>query len=627
MIKDMSIRNMSVRGLTISVLAVLAFGSIILAVIATTQFRHAALESKQASVSRLIEAAAKQSMEIVLKRVSDMAETVKSQVRDPLISVVNNPSNSTAQAELVSILNEQFHESFATTGILDVKKLRAYDAELRPLGQSSEGMSGLSPDLPASVYTQAKGREGPERLKTISSLWLSSHDALYSILVPIGGLRIVGYLEIVVNPALNLRAVSDITQLPLTIQSMDGKQLFRSDQWQNLASGSTEPFPYALAADSGEPALNLLVLENLDAFYSKLRRVAIMVIGGMALLMGLGMVISLKLFRQHLFLPVQRLSTNMGRCAEGDLTIAVRGEGVREIYILSDALSELEAKLRDQVRNISNDADQLAQSATTLSTTTDQIKISSDNQRRDTAQVASAISEMAATVQDVASSASRAAIAAKEAESAACEGRLVVDETVSYIENLATVVAHSSQVIQRVESDSDDVGKVLDVIRTVADQTNLLALNAAIEAARAGEHGRGFAVVANEVRTLAHRTQESTLEIQRIIEQLQTGTRDAVAAMQQGHQQTQHCVSQATKAGQALHTINSAVNTIATMNEQIASAAEQQHVVSADISRNIANINQQVNQTADSTKVTAENAAGLADLASHLRKLIAHFKI
>jgi methyl-accepting chemotaxis protein len=172
-----------------------------------------------------------------------------------------------------------------------------------------------------------------------------------------------------------------------------------------------------------------------------------------------------------------------------------------------------------------------------------------------------------------------------------------------------------------------DVGKVIDVIRSVSEQTNLLALNAAIEAARAGQHGRGFAVVADEVRTLASRTQESTAEIERIIEKLQVGTRDAVAAMKQGHKQTQDCVTQASNAGQSLHTINNAVASILRMNEQIASAAEQRQAVSTDINKNVANINQQVSNTADSTKLTAENAVNLTELADHMRKLIAHFKI
>lgn len=627
MLEGISVRNLSVRGLTIGVLSILAFGSILLTVIATTQFRHAALESKQASAGRLLEVAAAQAMDVMQKRVADMAETVQNQLRTPVINLENEPSNSGTRQALITSLNEQFHQSFATTGILDVEKLRAYDEDLKPLAASSEGISGLTRDLPSGLYAQAHVRQGAERLKTISALWTSDHGPLYSTLVPIGGLRIIGYVEIVVNPAFNLRDVANIVQHPITLKSVAGKQLFQSSQWQDLENGSSESFSHTLSTGSGEPALQILMLENLGKFYTKLRFYTLMVIGGMVLLMGLGMTISLTLFRRHLFLPVQRLATNMGRCAEGDLTISVQGEGLREIYVLTDALAELIAKLRNQVLGISTNADQLAQSATSLSSVTEQVKASIDDQHHNTTNAADAISEMTSSVQNVAVSAVKAAESAKEAETAANEGAVVVSETVARIENLATVVEQSSELIQRVEGDSGDVGKVVDVIRSVAEQTNLLALNAAIEAARAGEHGRGFAVVADEVRTLASRTQESTAEIERIIEKLQAGTREAVTAMQQGHHQTQHCVTQASKAGQSLHVINNAVASIVRMNEQIASAAEQQQVVSVEISKNVTNINQQVSNTADSTRLTAENAVNLAELADHMRKLIAHFKV
>ena len=611
----MTIRKLSVRGLTLSILVIFACGSIALAIFTNSQFRHEALKTKQASVTRLIEIAAAQSLELMRKRVSDMAETVQQQVRDPLVATVNAPADSTARATLIASLNDQFHQGFATTGILDVKKLRAYDADLNPLAQSSQGLGNLSASLPPSLYMQAHGRQGPERLKLISGSWLSSQGLLYSQLIPVGGLHIVGYVEIVVDPVLNLRNVADITRLPLTIQTLNGEQLFRSEEWQTLDNGANTPFSHVLAADSGEPGLELRVLEDMDHFNSRLHRAEVISIGGMALLMGLGMLVSLLLLRRSLFMPMRRLSAGMERCADGDLTVTVQGEGLQETFILSDALAQLVAKLRNQVSGISSAANQVAQSATTLS--------------RETTHVASAMTEMSSSVQNVANNAVNAAESAKEAERAVNEGRMVVDETVAYIKNLAAAVEQTSDVIRRVENDSDNVGTVVEVIRAVAEQTNLLALNAAIEAARAGEYGRGFAVVANEIRTLASRTQESTLEIQRIIERLQAGTRDAVVAMQDGHQQTQHCVAQATKAGQALHIINSAVANIAMMNVQIASAAEQQHMVSADISKNVANIDQQVRETADGAKLkpTADGAITLADLAGHLRNLVAHFKV
>ena len=252
------------------------------------------------------------------------------------------------------------------------------------------------------------------------------------------------------------------------------------------------------------------------------------------------------------------------------------------------------------IDNLNASTAQLAAAAEELSTISEQSAQGVARQQAEVQQVAAAMEEMSAAVQEVAKNAGNAASAAQQADTQAKHGHAVVNESVTIINSLADEVTETSNVIEKLKGDSISIGAVLDVIRDIAEQTNLLALNAAIEAARAGEQGRGFAVVADEVRTLASRTQQSTQEIQRMIERLQSGANEAVKAMEQGRIKAQESVEQAAKAGQALASITAVVDNINAMNMQIAGAAEQQSITAEEINRNIVNI----------SAVAEENAAG-----------------
>lgn len=223
-------------------------------------------------------------------------------------------------------------------------------------------------------------------------------------------------------------------------------------------------------------------------------------------------------------------------------------------------------------------------------------------QKEEVDKVATAMTQMSATVQEVARNATEAAEAAQRADDETTNGKNVVSQAIEAIDLLATEVDQAANVIHRLEHDSDEIGAVLDVIRGIAEQTNLLALNAAIEAARAGEQGRGFAVVADEVRTLAQRTQQSTQEIQNMIERLQAGAQDAVKAMEQGRTRAQAGVTQAAEAGASLETITNAVSTISDMNAMIATAAEEQSVVAEEINLNITSISDMADKMAASSQ-------------------------
>ncbi len=315
----------------------------------------------------------------------------------------------------------------------------------------------------------------------------------------------------------------------------------------------------------------------------------------------------------------------MGR-GEGDLTKRLEASGNDEIGRLALAFNTFVAKLQTIIKQIADSTFKVSSAAEEMSSISEESKRNSDRQLHETEQVAAAINQMSATVQEVSQNASSAASSAHEASDQANSGRNVVEQTISSINELASGVEKASEVIHKLESDTENIGVVLDVIRGISEQTNLLALNAAIEAARAGEQGRGFAVVADEVRTLASRTQESTEEIHSMIESLQSGSKNAVEAMDLGRQQAHASVQQAGEAGESLNAITGSVSSISDMNTQIATAAEEQSAVSEEINRNITNITQLGEQATEGASQTSRASDELARLAAELQTTVSQFR-
>jgi len=326
--------------------------------------------------------------------------------------------------------------------------------------------------------------------------------------------------------------------------------------------------------------------------------------------------------------PLRQAVAAMDEIAEGggDLTCALKINSRDEIGHLCAAFNRFLGKIRDIVTQVGEATEQVAGAAEQMRRIGIEASGGVERQQRETEQVATAMNEMTATAHDMAQNAVVAADAAKEADGQAYAGRQVVETTVESIDQLARNVEQAAETIHQLEDDSDQIGTVLDVIRGVAEQTNLLALNAAIEAARAGEQGRGFAVVADEVRTLAQRTQQSTGEIQEMIERLQKGAQDAVAEMTKGRVQANETVEQAGKAGEALAEITRAIDSINEMNSHIAQASSQQGEVAEEINRNISSITQVGEQTAEHTRQLASASSDLAQLAEKLQGLVGRFK-
>ncbi|MFS2161368.1 methyl-accepting chemotaxis protein [Pseudomonas sp. Pseusp122] len=325
--------------------------------------------------------------------------------------------------------------------------------------------------------------------------------------------------------------------------------------------------------------------------------------------------------------PISQALAAAETIAEGNLTHVVKVDGTDEAGRLLAAMHKMQEKLRDTLQRISGSATQLASAAEELNAVTDEGARGLARQNDEIEQAATAVNEMTSAVEEVARNAISTSDASKNATSSAGDGRDLVQETVSAIERMSSDVQATADLVGNLAEESRDIGKVLDVIRGLADQTNLLALNAAIEAARAGEAGRGFAVVADEVRALAHRTQQSTSEIERMIGSIQGGTEKAVGSMRNSTERAASTLSIAKGAGLALDTINTAIVEINERNLVIASAAEEQAQVAREVDRNLVNIRDLSAQSSDGATQTSAASGELTRLAVDLNGLVSRFRL
>ncbi|WP_337841404.1 methyl-accepting chemotaxis protein [Rheinheimera sp.] len=375
-----------------------------------------------------------------------------------------------------------------------------------------------------------------------------------------------------------------------------------------------------------EKQLNQGIADAAAAKESAAGRAFWLALVSVALVLALACYLAL-LIISNIRLAAASVTRALQELSERDLTAVSGYQGQDEFGDIAKALNRTSAELKQVMLLISDATVQLASASEQASIVTAQISKGISQQQQDTETVVTAMHEMGATVRDVARSTGEAAELSRQANSEAVQGQHDIDGTVRLIQSLEAQVHQTAQTLAELKAGSETITSVLDVIRGIADQTNLLALNAAIEAARAGDQGRGFAVVASEVRTLAQRTQESTLSIQDMIERLRRGADQANSAMDQCMEQARVGVNQVVAAGQLLHQIAGGISHINDMNTQIASAAEQQHVVVDDINKNLQRINEVAHQTSTGAEETAATSQQLAQLAEQLQQQVGRFKL
>ncbi|MCD5972004.1 methyl-accepting chemotaxis protein [Pseudomonas sp. CDFA 550] len=352
-----------------------------------------------------------------------------------------------------------------------------------------------------------------------------------------------------------------------------------------------------------------------------------LIVGGFIFISTFAAIVLALLYTRSLTSPISQSLAIAERIAKKDLTEVINVQGQDEVARLMQALNVMQSGLRNTLSLISDSSNQLASTSEEMHAVTEDANKGMLRQNNEVEMAATAVTEMSAAVEEVARNASAASEAANRSNSAALAGRARVDETVHAISLMVANVEDASKEVQGLAVMATDISKVLDVIRAIAEQTNLLALNAAIEAARAGEAGRGFAVVADEVRALAHRTQQSTSEIEQMISSIQKGTGAAVSAMGHTNTQAQKTLDTAQGAGAALVEITESIDNITERNVLIATASEEQAQVAREVDRSLVSIRDLSNQSSEGSNQTAIATSELTKLAVELNRLVKQFHV
>ena len=616
--------KITIKTLIILSLSILGMATIGLSLYSANSFQQTAIESQTETLSRILEVTSREVISEIHTLTGDLANDTSSSkgFRKAFSTALRDQDDSS----VVEQLNQQFHQRYVTGGLLKLAAINLYDTKFKFVAKSTEGVNNLPNSLPEKILNAATVRKGADRLKKIGELWLSNDRPYYSVLAPIGGIFLKGYIEVIVQPEHNMFKISKMLNSPFKITTVDKQILNKTEDWQDNPENSLV-IKYTINTTSNTPAINIYAIEYVEELFKSINQARLFIVTSYIALMGAAVFIIMWLLTRYFFRPLNLLLKSMEQCATGDLTINTSFTGLVDIDKISSSFATLVEGLLTQIRSVIVCSDNVKDSSDNVHEISISTNENIQRQQSEISLVATAINEMSSTVQEVANSASLASESAQNADEQAKSGSTTVSKSILAIQKLSDEVTNAANVITHVKNSSNEIGGVLDVIKTIAEQTNLLALNAAIEAARAGEQGRGFAVVADEVRTLASRTQQSTEEIEKMISSLNTNADEAVSVMLKNTELAQETVSYADSAGEALKDITRSIETINQMNEHIATASEEQKNVAEEINRNIVNINDIAHVTVSDSNITTESSVRLSDLAVELKTLTAKFKV
>ncbi len=545
---------------------------------------------------------------------------------DKMLRAIDGLAGLRQQVDTLAINNGESGTRFTDL----IKNLIGFSYSLETSIEDPEILRGLSS---LNQFVDMKERSGRERLLLGLAFNQNRFDAPLLSRFSRNMGEFSGYFEAFQRwaPAVFKNKLDAVLQQPASVDVARLQKLgfdtplgdplnIKPEDWFNLSTSRIDMMAQ-VEAELGQTVVSLANVARTDAQRSLYVAIATVILMLIAVLWLASVII------RNIKIAVVDVNRTLISLSTRDLTARTRYTGRDEFGEISRNLDNMAIQIGEVIREIGSATAQVATAAEQSSAVALQTSNNVVQQRQGTDQVVTAISEMSATVKDVARSTTDAAEMSQRVNASTMQGKAEIENTISLIKGLEVQAEQTSRIIEELKGESYSISSVLDVIRGVAEQTNLLALNAAIEAARAGEQGRGFAVVADEVRNLAKKTQDSTVSIQKMIANLQSGSDRAATSMQETLGKAQEGASNVVRAGELLEEIAEGIATISDSNIQVASAAEQQSQVAEEIHRNVNDINTLVIQVSAGAEQTAVTSRELARLAEQQQGLVGRFKV
>lgn len=343
----MRIESLSIKSVTAFIVSMIGVVAILLSIFAGDYFKRAALNAQMNSLSRVLEVASEEMLKEVRKHSFDLG--MKLGHSDELMGAINNIHQADGEKRLITLLDDPFINGFVGFSNINLEKIRIYALDLNQVAESSQGIKGLEMGLPNNLIQKIGKRQGIERLKAIDTMWIAPSGPMHSTLVPVGGLRLMGYIEIIVDPSFNLPEIGEITKTPISAYTAQGDEIFVNEK---QGSENYLPIQFVMYTSEGKPAFRIVGYENVENLIGEMSKTQIVTISGFLVLSFTTLVIALWLFQKFLFLPLKNMISDMEQMADGRLDLQINKTGLREFYTLTQTFNSMANKVRMRTNDL-----------------------------------------------------------------------------------------------------------------------------------------------------------------------------------------------------------------------------------------------------------------------------------